>query len=109
MSWPLPSKEKAEVGWFWETADRVAVQHGGSLISGRRTPAHNSAVGGHVNSLHMSNLAGDYEFDTVEGFERAWSLGRSLGLHGYKKPEPLVIHWQARPRKTVDREQGGNT
>ena len=50
-------------------------------------------------SLHLEGLAGDWRFDTSGGMANAWAMGRALGLHGYKKPSALVIHWQARPAK----------
>jgi len=98
MGWPKKLQLEAETAWFWKVTDAVAAECGGSLISGRRTKKRNTAVGGHGASLHMKNLGGDWEFDTSEGYGRAWVVGRSLGLHGYRKPNALGIHWQARPK-----------
>ena len=99
MSWPRAEQIKAERAWFQAACEEVGWKCNGSLISGRRTPAHNSEVDGHPGSLHMEGLAGDWQFDTPGGFSNAWATGRALGLHGYKKPAALVIHWQARPAK----------
>ena len=101
MSWPKEKQIEAERAWFVATADEVARVCGGSLISGRRTRKRNKGLGkkAHSKSLHLDGLAGDYEFDTAFGYGKAWSLGRSLGLHGYRKPNSQGIHWQARPSK----------
>jgi len=98
MAWPKKLQVLAETKWFWVTTDFVASECSGSLISGRRTKKRNASIPGHPTSLHMKNLAGDYSFDTSAGYGRAWVLGRSLGLHGYRKPKSLGIHWQARPK-----------
>ena len=50
-----------------ELADRLAKKHGGSLVSGRRTPSRNEKVGGHPRSRHVYGWAEDYMFDTLEG------------------------------------------
>lgn len=104
MSWPKSEQVKAEREWFWRTADAVAVECGGSLISGRRTRMRQAklrreGLKPHPKSLHLDSLAGDYEYDTAEGYARAWVIGRNRGLHGYRKPNSLGIHWQARPAK----------
>lgn len=98
MSWPKAERDSAEWLWFWRTVDIVAVECGGSLISGRRTRKRNSAVGGHAGSLHMVGLGADFQFDTAQGYGKAWMMGRKLGLHGYRKPKSQGIHWQARPK-----------
>lgn len=99
MSWPKREQEKAERDWFRRTADRVAAECGGSVISGRRTRTRNTKVGGHRSSLHMQGMAEDQVYDTAVQYGRAWEIGKKLGLHGYKKPASLGIHWQARPSK----------
>jgi hypothetical protein len=97
MPWPKAEQLEAEKEWFRRTTRKVAEECGGSLTSGRRTAKRNTVVGGHRSSLHMKDLAEDWVFDTAQGAGRAWVLGRSLGLHGYKMSEQ-AIHWQARPK-----------
>jgi len=97
MSWPKTAQLEAERTWLHATCEAVGAECSGSLISGRRTAKRNKAVGGHVDSLHKKALAEDWEFDTTEGYGRAWVMGRQLGLHGYRKPNSRGIHWQARP------------
>jgi hypothetical protein len=99
MSWPKSQQLRAEREWFRRTTRKVAADCGGSLISGERTAKRNRAVGGHPDSLHKDGLGEDWEFDTAQGYGKAWPMGRSLGLHGYRKPKSRGIHWQARPAK----------
>ena len=99
MSWPEEKRLEAERLWFRETTRFVAAECGGSLISGERTEKRNTAVGGHPESLHMKGLGEDWVYDTKEGFDKAWRIGRAFGLHGYTKPN-LGIHWQSRPAGT---------
>ena len=101
MSWPKAEQLKAERAWFKRTTEHVGAECSGSLISGRRTRSRQSELKArglkpHPKSLHLDGLAEDWEFDTATGYGRAWALGRKLGLHGYKKPASLGIHWQAR-------------
>ncbi len=111
MSWPKAEQVRAEREWFWRTVDQVASECGGSLISGRRTRARQAklrkaGLSPHPNSLHLDSLAADYEYDTANGYGRAWATGRKLGLHGYRKPKTLGIHWQARPAQRGSRARG---
>jgi hypothetical protein len=113
MSWPKREQEIAEREWFWRTTDRVAAECNGSVISGRRTRARQAKLRAeglkpHPKSLHLDGLAVDHEYDTANGYGRAWEVGKKLGLHGYKKPASLGIHWQARPAKRRS-AQGGTT
>jgi hypothetical protein len=109
MAWPKAEQLKAEREWFQRTAHRVAAECGGSVISARRTKKRNTAVGGHPHSLHMQGLAEDQVYDTAVQFGRAWEIGKKLGLHGYKKPASLGIHWQARPSSRKKAAQGRTT
>jgi hypothetical protein len=102
MSWPKAEQLKAERAWFKRTTGQIGAECGGSLISGRRTRARQAqlraqGLNPHPKSLHLDDLAEDWEFDTAHGYGRAWELGRKAGLHGYKKPKSLGVHWQARP------------
>lgn len=104
MAWPKRKQIEAERRWFRETADFVASECNGSVISGRRTRAHQAelrkqGLNPSPTSLHLQGLAEDQEYDTDADFARAWGMGRQLGLHGYQKPKHRVIHWQSRPAK----------
>lgn len=100
MSWPKAERERSERQWFHEACRELRQRHGGSLVSGERTPKRNARVGGKPGSQHLLDLAEDIAFDTKAGKEAAKADCGELGLHWHDShPNGLSLHVQARPAR----------
>jgi len=64
---------------FIQMVMAICGAYGGSITSSWRSAAHNTAVGGNPQSLHLVGLAADIVFDTTAGKAQAIALAQRMG------------------------------
>lgn len=83
---------------FAATLDHLAITHGASITSTRRTAARNKAVGGRPDSLHMSGLAGDLVPDDLRQAPAVVVHAQALGLEAFIEADH--VHIETPPPRT---------